>query len=275
MKSNLLLLTIFNAILKIIFSIEFINQYGKTTISPTDEYIYFNSTNFKIGDKIYFKITSTTFKESYISFEFFDDDFPLENYNPGIQDKTYRTKEIDNKNEGKTYYYTITKDSKYLGNLEGKYLTIYFYCNGENVVIENYDKSSGKVPLYIIIIFAIVAVLGSGIFFFIYCFRKKRLSRINPNYIGRIPNNNYNPENNNNEGLGQSSIMPIPNSRNNNKNMNMSKKKTNITDNITIYNRSNSNNSRLYNNNFHQSSTHRKKKRGKSKISSKPKNNNQ
>ena len=280
MQTNLLFLIILNLNFKNIISTVFLNKFEKKTVSVTDLFIYFNSTDFKKGEKIYFKISSQTFKHPYLSFEFFDDEDPKTNYNPGTQDKTYRTKE-DDKAVGELYYFTIKKENKYLKNLEGKYLTIYFYCNGDDITIENYDKPSGKVPLYIIIIFTIVVIVAVIVAVLFYCIKKKKISNIYSRKGASMPsgiqiNNNLSVDNQSNEGNGQSSSKVHFNSYKNN---NMHRKKNNnISNTITIYNKNSSNNSEINNiyhrNNFRHHSSNRKIIRSNVKHYSKKKKDN-
>ena len=214
--------------LNILFSIVFLNiigysllqkyyakpdlkKYDKITVDEAgtgtynERYIIFDSSDFKEGDNIHFKITMTQFYDDYIYYQFFDDP---NIYQPSSADTNYvpyNTIEYHYQAgilDSETRYYTIKKDSRNLGSLEGKYLTIYFYGYG-NALIENYKKSN-TVLIVVIVIVVIVVIVGI-IFLIYYCIkRKRRLAQYN---MGNNVNNGYQNNNNvnvqNNYGLQQ------------------------------------------------------------------------
>ena len=214
--------------LNILFSIVFLNiigysllqkyyakpdlkKYDKITVDEAgtgtynERYIIFDSSDFKEGDNMYFKITMTEFYDEYIYYEFFDDPNAYEP-NLGNPSRVLSNRKDYNYDYGvyssETRYYTIKKDSRNLGSLEGKYLTIYFYGYG-NALIENYKKSN-TVLIVVIVIVVIVVIVGI-IFLIYYCIkRKRRLAQYN---MGNNVNNGYQNNNNvnvqNNYGLQQ------------------------------------------------------------------------
>lgn len=225
MKSNFFFLIVFITFTIKILNIQFLNKYEKITVPVTDGFIYFNASNFSKDEEIYLKVTARTFKEYYLTFEFFDDDDPSISYNPGPKNTTYKTsREGGNKNTGYYYYFSIKKKDKYLDSLQGKYLKIFFHCDGDEVTIENIDKSSGNTPLYIIIIFIIIAIVSLIVGIIVYFKKKNKNAGMNMNTKNIEAINEYmkNRKDININDNGQSSIQtPIKNNPNNSLNINI------------------------------------------------------
>ena len=204
---------IINDILTTSYSIDVdLKKYKKITVtkSPSgpyyERYIIFDSSDFKKGDKIYFKITMTLFTYEYIYYKFFDD---LNNYQPIPEDTdSVAPTQTDNYNENEiTNYYTIEKNDRNLGSLEGKYLAIFFYGYG-NALIENIEEDVGSYTLIAIIVIVIIIIIGAIIFLIYYCIkRKRRLAQYNLNN-GNQNIYNYNYSNSNNYIQQQSQINP-------------------------------------------------------------------
>lgn len=250
MKSNLFFLIVFIMFIIKILNIQFLNKYEKITVPVTDGFIYFNASTFSKDEEIYLKVTARTFKEYYLTFEFFDDDDPSISYNPGPKNTTYKTsREGGSKNTGYYYFFSIKKKDKYLDSLEGKYLKIFFHCDGDEVTIENIDKSSGNTPLYIIIIFIIIAIVALIVGIIVYFKKKNRITGMNINtknieIINKSIKNGKDISINDN---GQSS-MQTPIKNNSNKSLNINMKNGN---NICIYHKGSSerHNSNILSNN--------------------------
>jgi len=214
-----------------------LEKYKKITISSYNFYIVFDSSDFKIDEEIYFKITAEGgFARPEIYYEFFDN---LKNYTSINIKPAYSTNDRSD-DDGEIRYYTIKKSSSNLGSSEGKYLIIFFYCEGL-VEIENIDKDY---EIIITIIVIIIIIIVGIIILIVYCCKRRKYRLINNNvsptaeqsnlntYINnnaqaQTNGNNYNQEyinnrqaqinvNNYNQGYNSSNNQNI-NSNNNNK----------------------------------------------------------
>ena len=223
-----------------VFKID-LKKYEKVTVPSTEAHIIFDSSDFKKGEEIYFKVTADSFNEDYLLYKFFDDGASMANVDLDTYKKATPSK-TDNEYDGEeivsvTKYFTIKKDERDLGSLEGKYLVIVFYCTG-NVLIENTKENEGKTTMIVIIVVVVVVVIAVAICIFCYCKRRKALANgttTNEVYVGNNdPNYNMNPGNNAN----------VYNKNYNNNNYN------NNNYNNNNYNNNNYNNNNYNNNNY-------------------------
>ena len=206
--------------------IEFKNnlkKYGK--IITSDSYIIFDSSDFKIDEEIYFKITADSFHEEYIQYKFFDD---VDSINDVILGSLSFFKKVDplitenGSDESVTKYYTIKKSERDLGSLEGKYIVIVFDCNG-NVLIENTEINEGDNSSWISIIVVLLFIAGICILCYCCCCKKKKKDANLTGANGATTNQVYTDNNNQNN------------------NMNMNNINVNSGNNVDVYNKNNNN----------------------------------
>ena len=162
-----------------------LKKYGKINVSGRDEYIVFDSSDFKEGDNIHFKITARDFIYKEIDYEFFDDLSNPNQYIHGPTDYVDQEMSLDKINTV-TKYYSIKKDKKHLGDFEGKYMTLYFFCIG-SVEIENTKEDEGKkiitIILIIIVCVVFIALMIGLICLIFYCKRIRDRPKVDPNNI--------------------------------------------------------------------------------------------
>jgi hypothetical protein len=188
--------------ISIIFKID-LKKYEKVTVPSSDLNIIFDSSDFKKGEEIYFKVTADSFNEDYLLYKFYDDGASMANPVLDTYKKASPSKTDNEYDHGEivsvTKYFTIKKDERDLGSLEGKYLVIVFYCTG-NVLIENTKENEGKTTMIVIIVVVVVVVIAVAICIFCYCKRRKALANgttTNEVYVGNNdPNYNMNTGNN-------------------------------------------------------------------------------
>ena len=157
-----------------------LKKYSSLDVDGSDGNFIFDSNDFKEDEEIYFKIKAKTFIDTKIDYLFVDE---LSKFTPNLKDSAVSTK---SKSEGgyEIYYYTIKKDKQHLHNQKGKYLIIFFYCEG-TVTIENIEKMEGNNSnLTTIIAVVIVAVICIGIFAY-YCYKRRKRSQ--NEIVGDIP----------------------------------------------------------------------------------------
>ena len=172
-------------------------QRGKKvhTDSPL---VIFDSTDFKLNEEIYIKITGY-FVYTYIDYVFFDDISELNDpYNiEYIKENSNKAVDKGQKLDGydlETRYYTIEKTTSHLKGAEGYYLAIYTYMY-DYYDIENTKDNEGNskaliagIVVGVVVVIAIVAII-------IYCCRKKKLAALQQNN-GGYPSQDINVQNN-------------------------------------------------------------------------------
>ena len=163
-----------------ILSVDF-QKNGKITVPSNTEKIIFNCTKFKKDEEIYFKITAKKFNDERIYFEFLDN---LNGYLSFFHSLKYvYCTEKDDGLDKEVKYYTIKKSFYNLGSVQGKYLLIKFYCEGD-VEIENIEKKEDKENLEeieknktkdtVVSIIVVIIFLAVIIALIYYCYKKKR-----------------------------------------------------------------------------------------------------
>ena len=228
-------------------------------VKSEDGAIIMETKDFNKGDEIYLKITADYFYDEYIYYEFVDDISNYElNWDDIFEEKPSKSVYDYNDNKAKTTnetkYYTIKKDDHHLGNLEGNYLIIFFYCEG-TVTIKNTKENEGKLSkgvIAAIIIILVLAVAGSIIFY--YCKRKK-ISQMNNNgsmIVDDIQNYNINNNSNynNNQNYYTNDNYDNNNQKNNKNKNNNNNQNYNKNNNNNQKNNKNNNNNQNYNNNL-------------------------
>ena len=186
--------------------------------------IIFDSSDFKEGDEIYFKVKAVYFYDSSIYYEFVDD---LSTYypSPWFEDyfEAFSTK-TDYEGINVIHYYTIKKDKYHLENHKGKYLVIYFDCDGL-VTITNTVENEGNNATVIAVVIVVVAVVIILLGILIYCYRRKKMAQmaygmqVAPQSYGvqNVQNcgNQYNQNNNMNMNFNSNNQMNGYNYNNN------------------------------------------------------------
>ena len=242
-----------------------LKKYGTIKVSGTDGGIIFDSSEFKEGEDMFFKIEALIFYDNNIYYEFVDD---LSTYYPSPFYYNYFSAYYTNTDYDGSYeihYYTITKDKAHLGNLKGKYLIIFFECSGF-VTITNTKENEGNISTIIAVIVVIIVVIGIGVLIY-YCIRRRKnaqMIQMTNAQVNQVYNqNNMNQNNNmyntnimnqNNIIYNQNNMIPNynPNPNNNNQNININ---INVNQNKTNSNRNQNNqnnytNSQGYNSNI-------------------------
>ena len=177
----------------------YLKKYGTITVLGSDGGFIMDTSDFKINDEIYLKITATYFRNSRIYYEFTDN---LNTYNPSSYyedyDYEYSSKTDYNNDNTVTKYYTIKKNSHSYGNIKGNYMVVYFECTG-HVTIVNTKENEGKLSTGAIIGIVIACVVVVVIII-IYCiYRRKKLAQLAGMTNGgeAVVDNNQNYNNNN------------------------------------------------------------------------------
>ncbi len=199
MKQNLILfITYFFLIKYILLTTDFeLEKYEQKTLQ-SDLCIRFDSSSFKIGEEIYFKITGR-FLYPYIEYYFYDDEeIPSQENKCNIISVKPPFKEFFNKIDkvlddygNPLYdirYFTIDKTKENLAASNGNYLKIFPYIDGF-YDIENTEINQGYARIVGIVI-ACVVIVGIIIAIIIYCiYRRKRMAQFNQG------GSTYNPQN--------------------------------------------------------------------------------
>ena len=235
-----------------------LKKYKKVTVPASDELIIFDSSDFDIGEEIYFKIIADSFNKDYLLYKFFDNGVSMSNDNLNNYKKANPSK-TDNEYDGGnivsvTKYYTIKKDERELGSIKGKYLVIVFDCTG-NVLIENTKENEGKTTMIVVIVVVGVVVIAAAIWIYCYCKKKKALAEgttTNEVYVGNNNNINNNQNYNMNKNSGNNANIYSNNYNNNynNNNYNNNNYNNNNNNNYNNYNSNNYNNNNYDNNNY-------------------------
>lgn len=246
---------------------DILKKYGTIKSSGSEGGVIMDTSNFKEGDEIYLKISARIFYDYYLYYEFFDN---LETYEPSAYyddyDYVYYSKSEYDYNSGLTiHYYTIKKSKNVLYRQSGKYLAIYFDCNGI-VYIENTKENQGKLSTGAIVAIIVVIAFVIIVLILCYCIKKRKClqkrSNDDNNIEGEVvvqynENNNYdqnynknqNYNNNYNKNYGQNTNQNTNNNNNYNQNYNQNINQNQNYDNN--YNQ-NINVNQNYNTNFNQ-----------------------
>ena len=155
----------------------------------SDTCILFDSSEFKIGEEIFIKITGIFLEEySYIEYYFYDNENKNKNEKCNNLSGQSLIKEYYNKIDKVTddygnplyeiRYFTIDKKKEYLGTSNGNYLKIFTHMYG-NYDIENTEINQGYARIVGIII-VVVVIVGVIIAIIVYCiYRRKRMAQFN------------------------------------------------------------------------------------------------
>ena len=93
-----------------------LKKYEKVIVPSSEDHIIFDSSEFKKGEKIYFKITADKFYSKYILYKFFDDGEAMSNTDLDTYKKVKYSQTDKEYSDGEvvsqTSYYTIKKKTK-------------------------------------------------------------------------------------------------------------------------------------------------------------------
>lgn len=201
---------------------------GKYPTESSNEYGWaiFDSSDFKKGDEIYFKVTADHFTNNLLYFYFYDEPADIIEHESNVANLKYvsYSKKENNKNNGETAYFTVKKNDENLGSLKGNYLLLQVEATGK-ITFENTAENQGKVKTIVIVVIVVVVVIALAIGIFCYCRRRKAMMNMQGNNYNdnvNVYNNNYN--NNNYNNPGQNNYGPqqqYPNNQNYNMNNNI------------------------------------------------------
>ena len=161
----------------------YLKKYGQITVDASEYTVYFDSSGFKEGEEMHFKIKA--YSHAYVDYystgvyyEFVNVDNPnLGNSQTWVDFSIKVDYEYDSQGEQlKTKYFTIKKDKLYFNGGDGSLLAITFYLDYGSVTITNTETDEGKIVLkpwaVAVIVVAVVLIIGFSIFCF--CWRRKR-----------------------------------------------------------------------------------------------------
>ena len=160
--------------------------------------ITFDSSDFKIGEEIYIKITGR-FSNPYIEYYFYDDEDILQTEDkcniisvvPPFKEYFNKIEKVLDDYGNYLYdirYFTIDKKKESLASLNGHYLKIFPYMDSL-YDIENTQMNQGYARIVGIVI-AVVVIVGIIVAIIIYCiYRRKRMAQFNQG------GSTYNPQN--------------------------------------------------------------------------------
>lgn len=155
---------------------DIIKKNKEISLKASEGGFIFDSSDFNVGDKIYFKIKAKQFNEESLFYEFCDD---LSKYYPKYLYEDYYESSPTKTEKNSSYiikYFTIEKNSRYLEEGKtGKYLIAYFDCEGtvtiKNTPTDEGNKKASKTFIIILVVIVVIIVVGSTAF---YCYRNKK-----------------------------------------------------------------------------------------------------
>ena len=234
-------------------------EKGKTFKTNRD-HVVFDPTEFKVDEEIIFKIEATEFNDDKLGYQFLDvlTDNISDSNNSNIKYTDPTKKSTNKKTKIKTRKYTIKKSKEVLGNMEGKYLILYFNCEGTFEVQNIAENGSSTIIIALVVG---IAIISFGVFYFLYL--RKRFKKNNggtdevvyeencpPNYYNQQPGNfSNNVMINNNQPYG---------------NMNYNHQNMMVNNNFSM-NPNFNNNVNPMNNNLNLNNKHNKKKKSNKK----------
>ena len=182
MSSRIIIFIFLSFLFCEILSTETLKKYS--TFTTIRKYAIFESKEFSIGDKMYFKLTTSEEQNHSLElkYEYFTTKTEAQinldsNYIPKNSVSSQVSQSSSLGSIG-TYsrFFTIEKKSSELGDSNGDYLLLYYNFDGE-IKFEN-TKSSGetKIIIIIIVVFVVFIVVTLVIIVFCYCccFKRRR-----------------------------------------------------------------------------------------------------
>jgi len=195
-----------------------------------ENHVIFDPTEFKIGDKMYFRVTASEFIDDEMGYEYLDEipqnyQFIFDDSKHTVEPYHSSDKDDDDDDGDDIRYYKIVKKQEEIGNLQGTYLILYFNCNGA-VKIENTKYDQGLIMKIVSIVISVgVAIAFVLIIYFCYCKKKSDDSNDNkPNdnnpqtQVDQVKNQQENPPNSqpNEQYISSNGIYSDQNRMNNN-----------------------------------------------------------
>lgn len=158
-----------------------LGKYKSITVDSSEIVIIFDSSDFKEGEEMHFKLKA---EEQYfyvdskydgIYYEYIGGDVPYDEDKLNFvrfQGKTER--ENTPSKTFKTKYFTITKKSSEFRGTNGNNLLIYFMIEDGDVEITNTKEDEGKIETWIIVVIVVAVVVVIGIAVGCWCWRRKK-----------------------------------------------------------------------------------------------------
>ena len=184
-----------------VFSKEILNKYSSTQTSKG--YIIFDSSQFKIGDEMYFVIkASNDFCSKNLYYDFYDDTDSINVLSEPyyyISSESFSSTSVNGKVTSYKLYFTIKKKENELNGKSGNYLFMKFDCSG-SIEFENTKKNESFAVIAIVfIVFGVIILIFIVICIIVCCVRRKIIRRnippsgqvytVNPYYIQGQPMN--------------------------------------------------------------------------------------
>ena len=184
-----------------VFSVEILEK--DESIKTANGYIIFNSSQFEIGDEMYFELNAKSWCYEYLDYQYFDSIDSIGYYSHlsySVAKEASSSTTINGVITSYTLYFTIKKTEGELNGLKGDYLLLQYHCDNSNVEFKN-TKTNGKskVAIIAIIVFVVFIVLFVGIILIIcYCNKRRSIAsvvyeggqnypyQVNPYYTGQI-----------------------------------------------------------------------------------------
>ena len=144
----------------------------KGTLRTNQNYLFFESSEFSLNNKMNFKLKSDSYCDEEIKYGYYDS---LENIgvNPSVPYTcTMSSEEYETKNGilENTKYFTIKKKEKELNNLNGDYLLLYFGCADEvEISNEKNDNNTLIIVIVVISVLVVLLIIGIIVYYFFFC----------------------------------------------------------------------------------------------------------
>ena len=168
-----------------ILSIEILRKDG--SVKTRDGYIIFDSSEFLIGDTMYFEIESSSNCADYLYYQYYDDidniNFSYSNFYQmhSVRYDYQSSVTVNGVIQSLTRHFEIEKKQGEMGDLDGNYLYLEFDCFGL-VEISN-TKSSGKTIIIIVVVIVVFIIVAVFIFTLVFCcVRRCYRTRVNNIY---------------------------------------------------------------------------------------------
>ena len=158
-----------------------LGKYKSVKVDSSDIVIIFDSSDFKEGEEMHFKLKAEKqyfyddSKYNGIYYEYIGGDVPYD------EDKLnfvrFQGKIETDETPSKTFqtkYFTITKKSSEFRGTNGNNLLIYFMIEDGDVEITNTKEDEGKIETWIIVVIVVAVVVVIGISVGCWCWRRKK-----------------------------------------------------------------------------------------------------
>ena len=146
------------------------------TLKTTKNYVIFDSSSFKKGSKMNFKLKSEFFCDRTIKYTYLDD---INNFGPDTSlpyNVSFSKEEFQIKKKilmSKTKYFTIKKNKNEYNGQDGNNLLLYFACSGTVEIENNKKKLNGGIIFLIVLVILLVLLAGAGAAYYFLIYKKK------------------------------------------------------------------------------------------------------